>query len=145
MVVWDRHPLRLGATPRLVLIEGLTVVNITAQSPRRPSSNYLKNHAPLLRNNAAVIGSTLWEQPQQSVGIRGVIVHTMTGGDSGSSVSQSSILIENGIVTCVGAECAPGRDVNYNLEGGKFYAQHIHVNIHTMHVCFNYTSVCTQT
>eukprot|EP01113_Clastostelium_recurvatum_P039172 TRINITY_DN5954_c0_g1_i3.p1 TRINITY_DN5954_c0_g1~~TRINITY_DN5954_c0_g1_i3.p1 ORF type:complete len:485 (-),score=92.16 TRINITY_DN5954_c0_g1_i3:437-1891(-) len=93
VVIWNAHPLTLGAAPLKVFIEGVAVYDTPI--PIDPPSVL-----PLVRNTSLSDDVGVVQVP--SYAIRGAsLVWVMTSADP---VVNANIVVDNGIISCVGTE-----------------------------------------
>ncbi|KAG6333567.1 hypothetical protein ID866_5529 [Astraeus odoratus] len=133
LVVWDSHPLAIGATPVYVYIDGIAQLS-SAHVSLKPSSH---QEAPLVpdfsRDAAAVVDHSGLPPLEPKKRITGQILFTNVSavfnrhGDEVSNIASSSeqgllVLVENGYVQCVGTvhSCpvSDGRIETIDLKGG---------------------------
>ena len=81
------------------------------QVPQRPNVNMIHNGP-----------TSCQRKPSQSIVIKNVLLYPMNSSDVTYSLTNVSIVIENGIVTCINSNCAdpPGSDI-YQISGGSIY------------------------
>eukprot|EP01130_Rhizamoeba_saxonica_P015965 TRINITY_DN728_c0_g1_i3.p1 TRINITY_DN728_c0_g1~~TRINITY_DN728_c0_g1_i3.p1 ORF type:complete len:851 (-),score=164.34 TRINITY_DN728_c0_g1_i3:1418-3970(-) len=119
IVLWDRNPLLLGARPIKVWIEGELLVE---QDYEIRNNRVVDIPDP----SKMVLEETLCnlEKTPSSFRIIGAkIIHTF---DSSDTISEGNIIIENGLVTCVG-DCPSAIDRVIDLKGGIIVPGFIHV------------------
>ena len=102
LVVWDRHPLVLGARPDKVIIDGVVVEDRHITGPPAP---YPSVAAPLTCTPGA---------PPQTLDcyvVRGVQLWTMLANGTAPPISNGVIVVIDGFVNCAAADCTtpPGR------------------------------------
>lgn len=104
VVVWDRHPLKNGATPYLVLIEGEVQV-FHKDQPQKENTIRIPNIPLNIKGkcnnpNYAVIGAK---------------IYTMIG----PPIESATIVVKNGIISCIGHDCnIPNSFDRYEMKGG---------------------------
>ncbi|KAJ3143101.1 hypothetical protein HK100_010684 [Physocladia obscura] len=104
VLVWDRPPLTLGAHPLRVIIDGYTVKS-DPLTPQRPPQI-----APAAPITPVLDASHTRLSAYTVVNVSGIYTQP-------SEILKGSILVENGVVTCVGAKCATKGTV-FDLNGG---------------------------
>ncbi|KAL0486740.1 amidohydrolase [Acrasis kona] len=103
IVLYDRHPLRLGARPDKVYIDGKLLVD--NKLPLRPDAAV----ASTSRNDPIQIQQGAGDECKtrtrySSYAIKDALVYTMTtNGDK--AASKATIVVRDGMVTCVDATC----------------------------------------
>ncbi|KAJ7589790.1 hypothetical protein C8J56DRAFT_1139426 [Mycena floridula] len=127
VVVWDSHPLALGATPKQVFIDGIpqfdspvvSVKPMTSQKAPIPP-NFDKETKDTLTH----VGLPRLQVPKSTSGT--VIFHNVSGvwvrdawGAREVSTGSRSVVVQNGNIVCLDS-ClsAQDADIEMNLEGG---------------------------
>lgn len=103
LVVWDRHPMRVGATPLEVFIDGSSVVNASDILWKRSKSPEFKIEAP--RPRPTTVLESKCEAGQSDMVLRGLRESFV--GDNGqrgqeTEVGDVTAVIRSGRVVCVG-------------------------------------------
>ncbi|KAJ3123381.1 hypothetical protein HK100_011628 [Physocladia obscura] len=104
IVIWDRPPLELGAHPLRVVIDGYTIVS-QKFTPIKPAP------APAVKQITPVLDRPKKYLASYTVSNIGKIFAQE------SEVLNGTIVVENGIITCLGQKCKPAGIV-FNLHGG---------------------------
>jgi len=111
VVVWDKHPLVIGARPTKVFLEGVLKVD-------NPSSNPPSITPPVVSQEMLVNSSTACTLPSGSYYATAGTMYTM---NDNAAISNPLIIVTNGIITCVGdtISCTiPNGFDKYSLSGG---------------------------
>ncbi|KAF9241518.1 carbohydrate esterase family 9 protein [Melanogaster broomeanus] len=116
LVVWDSHPLAVGATPIHVFIDGISQLP-SAHVALKPSSHQTTPKVPNFDNEAAAVlqhDGLPPLQPSKKVGGRVLFTNVTTifsrDGDGVTEMSldgmaeRGVVLVENGAIQCVGTE-----------------------------------------
>src|SRR5690606_6606176 len=108
VVVWDRHPLRNGATPYLVFVEGeemhKNIKPVMDNSIRFPETK-MEIEGDCNNPNYAITGATVYPM--------------RTANDP--PIQDAVVVVTNGQVSCLGTgtQCnIPGGHTKYSLKGG---------------------------
>ena len=118
LVVWDSHPLALGATPLQVVADGTTLVNASEklweQSLRRPQ---VFSPAPPSRSPTVINNEKTCVAGQKSIVLRGITKSHLEGLRT-SVLDSATAVVLDGQLQCVGgasctavASAAVGRGV----------------------------------
>ena len=104
-MVWDSHPLRLGATPLQVLIEGTTVVNasekVWERSLKQPTVFATAPESRIQVSNDEISCT----EGQRDLVIQG-ITKSFLAGLRTSVLSNATAVVRGGVIQCVGgSEC----------------------------------------
>lgn len=142
VVVWDRHPIRIGARPRMVFQEG--VRTFTNQNPRNgpmtvraallgvlvPVAHCILSiqlpsvKATLMRNNAPVLNPlTVHSMYYAVTGTHArlrlspffdIVIGAHIWTMTGAPIGNATIIVRNGTVTCVGiaSDCPVPQDIS---------------------------------
>ncbi|KAJ3261476.1 hypothetical protein HDU77_000850 [Chytriomyces hyalinus] len=104
VLIWDRPPLQLGAHPLRVIIDGYTVFSLpnalsppAPTKPTRPIEPALEFPASQFPAYTILNCSGIYTQDSQ--------------------VLKGKIVVENGLVSCIGEKCG-SKGVVFNLQGG---------------------------
>ncbi|KAJ3117548.1 hypothetical protein HDU96_006309 [Phlyctochytrium bullatum] len=115
VLVWDRHPLDLGAHPLKVIIDGFLLRKANRDLGRKVQP--LPPATPFLEEKSAVEGGSVGgRRPGANTSTYTVTNATKIFVDDGD-VRKGSVVVEKGVVTCVGHRCTSKGDV-YDLAGG---------------------------
>eukprot|EP01091_Cochliopodium_minus_P017396 TRINITY_DN6804_c0_g1_i1.p1 TRINITY_DN6804_c0_g1~~TRINITY_DN6804_c0_g1_i1.p1 ORF type:complete len:880 (-),score=204.36 TRINITY_DN6804_c0_g1_i1:17-2656(-) len=115
VVVWDRHPFRIGARPQKIYIDGFLQENTTLLA----SSGNFSSPQKVAGVPLTTSGPTACQRiSSNTIFISGVLLYPMNSSDVSYSIPNTNIVIQNGIVTCISPACtAPiGADV-YQING----------------------------
>ncbi|PCH43664.1 hypothetical protein WOLCODRAFT_75840 [Wolfiporia cocos MD-104 SS10] len=143
VVVWDSHPLSLGATPTQVIIDGIPQISPAYTLPEKPASH---QRAPVTPDFDAEAAAALAFdglpplQPRSSGLSEGILVfrnvaHVWVKAPDGRNIvdlvpdreglhplQHPDVVVERGKIVCVGANCGPHRarrdTVEVDLHGG---------------------------
>jgi imidazolonepropionase-like amidohydrolase len=117
IVIWDKHPLVVGARPTQVFIEGVLEVSNPLPPNTLPSvepPNFNENLIDVSPDTiTCVFGSA--GQNISTYAIQGVTVWTM---QTQTPITSATILVQNGIVTCIGTCTIPAGTYTFTLVGG---------------------------
>lgn len=107
VVVWNSHPLIVGAKPTLVFIEGVLWVNnpIPATSTVTP---------PTFPNGQITPADTCQTQPTSYA----VSAGTLWTMETETAITNGIVVVTNGVVTCANATCDTTGLPMYNLPNG---------------------------
>ena len=113
LVIWDRDPFTIGATPTTVLVNGEVVVS-------RPPAAGAPPVAPPAPATLAPTGPTACVNAGAGAGAYAITGVTLHAGDGGPPVPGATVVVTGGVVACAGAGCAvpPGADVYAVGAGG---------------------------
>ena len=113
LVIWDRDPFAIGATPTTVLVNGEVVVS-------RPPAAGAPPVAPPAPATLAPTGPTACVNAGAGAGAYAITGVTLHAGDGGPPVPGATVVVTGGVVVCAGAGCAapPGADVYAVGAGG---------------------------
>jgi imidazolonepropionase-like amidohydrolase len=119
IVLWDRHPLMIGARPDTIVVDGNVVVNrkmeIFSTYPQpnimteEESDKITKNGKPL---RTEVLHSKCYL-------IRGATIHTMD--EKNTLLERANILVEDGQIKCVGKNCQEDSKTCQVFEGTEMH------------------------
>lgn len=101
-MLWDEHPLRLGATPAQVWIDGLSLSEERCFQSARPTPKALQ--APRQRKSTP---SVIWKQNCQ-IGARNLIVKGISKSfleDFPIQEGNNTLVLAEGRIVCIG-ECS---------------------------------------
>ncbi|KAI8617982.1 hypothetical protein BC830DRAFT_1110984 [Chytriomyces sp. MP71] len=104
LVVWDREPLRLGARPLRVVVDGYSVFQAPIVLEPEKGKPPVPQITPLLS-----IASVLDAYTVNNIG-------ALYANES-ATLADTKVIVEKGVVTCLGAECA-SKGMEFNLNGG---------------------------
>jgi len=114
VVVWDKHPLAVGAYPTQVFIEGVLHVNNPLPTGITPSITPPTIYSGTLQNS-----STACSAPTGSYYVTSGTMYTMT---SDTPILNPVVIVTDGVITCVGdtTSCPiPTTGFNqYSVDGG---------------------------
>ncbi|KAJ7164022.1 carbohydrate esterase family 9 protein [Mycena crocata] len=118
LVIWDSHPLALGATPKQVLIDGIPQLTSPyvlekpetfQRSPPVPNFDKEAKEAVEYDGLPPLTPTTITSQPVVFINVRSVFAHGAAGVEEQFSVPDSStlgtVVAENGRIICNGV-CA---------------------------------------
>jgi len=118
LVIWNTHPLALGATPIQVFIDGVEIFDgKTAEKKLRAPVEKQKAPAQRTFDEAEAlsldgIGRDLKKQDFVATGIRKAYLRRENGLDELSADGESlTMVVRNGSVTCLSASCAQEMEV----------------------------------
>ncbi|CAG8753021.1 7122_t:CDS:2, partial [Cetraspora pellucida] len=124
VVVWDSHPLSLGATPLEVYIDGIPQFNTSLSV----LSNETSKQTPSYNKNVSMPKSDLTRKPAKSQTTSSVILKNIDKifVDKNHTLSSIegiiSIIVKHGIIECIGINCIiPSNISSYeiiDLKGG---------------------------
>lgn len=141
MVIWDSHPLSLGAAPAQVIIDGIPQVN-PAFPASKPASSQRAPHSPNwdkeakktleydglpplepARSTKGVVVftnvSSVWVQDPQTAGIMDLLASTSTtDSETGMVVVNAGRVVCSGIAKDCATYSASVDAIHVNLEGG---------------------------
>jgi len=112
LVVWDRHPLDLGARPRAVFVEGEQLLDDS-------SKVRVSNRMTAARSNVQFTCSldANKQTTQSDYVVTGL--NTIYDGDNKIEGTNLAIVVQNGKVTCVGSSCGnPTSLATFAANGG---------------------------
>lgn len=104
LVVWDAHPLSLGATPLQVTVDGVTAINASATLWTRSAS--LPNAlAPPPPSRVQMTNSAENCTPGQTdIVLRGIRESFLDGLEDLDSTAPSTAVVRGGVLQCLGAD-----------------------------------------
>jgi hypothetical protein len=122
IVIWDRHPLSLGAAPRAVYIEGAlkhTGAPPAVLPPPFGPPELAANHAAFTLSGPcdATTEGGLIDLATYSVSAD--LIYTMDGGYQ-STIRQGVVVVQNGIISCVGTSSSCATDLSGIPQSGRF-------------------------
>jgi len=101
VVVWDRHPLSLGAIPTKVFIEGEMLVHY--DYPYSPEHFSVSQPTPVMVPINIECNSTRFDEPLAEYGI----INAFEIWDNIGPVTSGAIHVFNGTIVCAGPTCDP--------------------------------------
>lgn len=118
IVLWDRHPLHLGAMPIKSYIEGQLVVDRVAPV----HYDKLSYTSPWGKYNMAANPATICSfisQSSNNLPSYAVTNAKIYFGDARAPLNSGSIVVQNGLITCVGTACVvPTGAAVFDMNGG---------------------------
>ncbi|KAI9333372.1 hypothetical protein DFJ73DRAFT_896103, partial [Zopfochytrium polystomum] len=119
VVVWDREPMQLGAQPLRVYVDGFLGLEKEA-GPRVPAT---------VAPEANAVTPQVQPALDEPVDAKAYTVTNVSAIYAGPGALQAgSIVVEDGVVTCVGGGCKPA-GIEFNLNGGSVIPGLIVANI----------------
>ncbi|KAI5900749.1 uncharacterized protein SCHCODRAFT_02483778 [Schizophyllum commune H4-8] len=129
VVIWDSHPLQLGATPTQVFVDGAAQLDHPVVTANKDKALQTSPAVPDWADEAAsTIGyeglpplapENIKEQAVVFTGVREIITHN---GTTVTSAEDLAVIARDGVITCVGIHCAGVTDAAgariVELEGG---------------------------
>eukprot|EP01119_Soliformovum_irregulare_P019141 TRINITY_DN6005_c0_g3_i1.p1 TRINITY_DN6005_c0_g3~~TRINITY_DN6005_c0_g3_i1.p1 ORF type:complete len:897 (+),score=188.82 TRINITY_DN6005_c0_g3_i1:43-2691(+) len=108
VVIWDRHPLQLGAKPWKVILEGTVVVDHPSPVIPPPST---------VTSLLNAVGNTSCTATSDSYAITGVTLYT--GDKNGDILQGITVVVREGNITCLAPDCST-QDITdlYEANGG---------------------------
>ncbi|KAI4859974.1 hypothetical protein F4820DRAFT_438279 [Hypoxylon rubiginosum] len=101
LVVWDSHPLALGATPLQVVVDGKTYIN-ASQNLWEESVKRKQAFAPAPPSRSQKVNDNKTCSPgQKDIVLRGVIKSYINGLRT-SALSNTTAVVRGGVLQCVG-------------------------------------------
>ncbi|KAG5458218.1 MAG: hypothetical protein BJ554DRAFT_1601, partial [Olpidium bornovanus] len=125
VVIWDRHPLRLGAYPVQVFVDGISLIKGSSmkdrdQLPRDAALSKPPPSAAIFDHKMKASGPASCTERSRSFVVKNI--GTLVTGEHDTPLSMATIVVEDGRITCAGRDCDVERrdsvlDV-YNIDGG---------------------------
>lgn len=104
LVVWDSHPLTLGATPLQVIVDGKTFIN-ASEKLWEQSAKRGQVYAPAPPSRSQKVNDDKICSPgQKDIVLRGVTKSHVNGLRT-SVLSNSTAVVRGGVLQCVGDSC----------------------------------------
>jgi hypothetical protein len=117
IVLWDRHPLHLGATPIKSFIEGQLVVDRVVQvqydklSYTSPWNRFAMASQPA--GICDFIASSSNNLPSYAITNARIYF-----GDARAPIASGAIVVQNGLISCVGVCAPPNGAATFDMNGG---------------------------
>lgn len=119
LVLWDRHPLRLGARAQKVFIDGVAAYEATAPVLHADQLTYTSPyHTWKMTTTPADICATSASSNNVLATYAVTNAQFMTGDPSAAIISAGTMVVTNGVVSCLGTTCTTTGLTTLNMQGG---------------------------
>lgn len=105
LVLWDSHPLQIGATPTDVWVDGVALYNVTKKSPR-----FTNREQPKRRRSADTVERSSCEIGAKRMVVTGLRESFLKRSEEELPRSKNGepfeMVVEEGKISCVGFNCS---------------------------------------
>lgn len=119
LVLWDRHPLRLGARAQRVFVDGVAAYEAINPVLHMDQLTYTSPyHSWKMTTTPATTCSTAASSSDELATYAVTNARIMTGDPTAATIASGTLVVTNGIVTCLGTACTTTGLTILDMQGG---------------------------